>query len=66
MKNLEAEAKKYTSKRTKSKSAKPLTARRYLAGQALTGLLANQRSISSSPEELRREAYNWADYMLDD
>jgi hypothetical protein len=66
MNKLEAEAKKYTNRKNKAKASKPLTARRYLAGQALTGLLANRHSNSHSPEELKREAYNWADLMLED
>jgi len=45
--------------------AKPLTSRRYLAGQALAGLLANGKG-SARVEDVRREAYNWADIMDDD
>ena len=60
---LEAEAKAYVKK--KRPRAKPLTSRRYLAGQALAGLLANGKG-SVRVEDIKREAYNWADIMDDD
>jgi hypothetical protein len=44
---------------------KPMTARIYLAGQALAGLLANQQGYSRF-EDIRREAYEWADKMLEE
>jgi len=44
---------------------KPLTARRYLAGQALAGLLINSRGASQMAD-IKRAAYDWADYMLDE
>jgi len=59
---LEEEAKKFQEK--KRIPPKPLTARRYLAGCALAGLLS--RSHAYRLEELKREAYQIADYMLDD
>ena len=59
-KELENEARK-----TNSKTLKPLTARRYLAGQALAGILANSRGTLNM-SELRRSAYEWADFMLED
>tara|TARA_R100000541_G_scaffold35556_1_gene43752 strand:+ start:1659 stop:1862 length:204 start_codon:yes stop_codon:yes gene_type:complete len=64
-KELENEAKKYKAKKTNSKTLKPLTARRYLAGQALAGILANSRGTLNM-SELRRSAYEWADFMLED
>jgi len=62
---LEEEAKQYTQRRRTQpkKSAKPLTSRRYLAGCALSGLLA--RSPHGRPDELVIEAYRLADLMLD-
>lgn len=62
---LETEAKKFTQKKRTSKAMKPLTARRYLAGQALAGLLTNSRGASQMAD-IKRAAYDWADYMLDD
>ena len=60
MNNLENEAKRYTSKKRSPKTTKPLTARRYLAGQALAGLLSTSAAMSHTPDQLKREAYNWA------
>jgi len=62
---LEIEAEKYTKKKRSPKAMKPLTARRYLAGQALAGLLTNSRGVSQM-SEIKRTAYEWADYMLED
>jgi len=42
-----------------------MTARTYLAGQALAGLLSNRQGFSRL-EEIRREAYEWADRMLEE
>ena len=64
-KKLELEAKKFTQKKRTSKSMKPLTARRYLAGQALAGLLTNSKGVSQMAD-IKRAAYDWADYMLED
>jgi hypothetical protein len=44
---------------------KPLTARIYLAGQALAGLLSSRQG-SGRMDEVKREAFGWADHMLDD
>jgi|TARA_R110001599_G_scaffold123383_1_gene295711 hypothetical protein len=60
---LEEEAKAYVKKNRPKE--KPLTSRRYLAGQALAGLLASGRGLGRI-EEIKREAYNWADIMDDD
>ena len=63
--NLELEAKNFKKRKVTAKSLKPLTSRRYLAGQALTGLLARSNGYVNM-ESVRREAYEWADFMLDD
>ena len=63
--NMEQEAKDFKKKKVTAKSLKPLTSRRYLAGQALTGLLARSNGYVNM-EVLRREAYEWADFMLDE
>lgn len=65
MSNLEQEAKKYTRKKRNPDMIKPLTARRYLAGQALAGLLSGSKG-SLNMSEVKRSAYEWADFMLDD
>jgi hypothetical protein len=65
MSNLEQEAKKYTRKKRNPDMIKPLTARRYLAGQALAGMLSNSRGAVNM-SEVRRSAYEWADFMLED
>ena len=64
-KNLAEEAKKYTNKKRTPKTLKPLTARRYLAGQALAGILSGSRGALNM-SEVKRTAYEWADFMLDD
>ena len=43
---------------------KPLTPRQHLAGLVLTGLLARSQGLVSMGD-LRREAYSWADYLLE-
>ena len=65
MSNLEQEAKKYTRKKRNPDMIKPLTARRYLAGQALAGMISNSRGALNM-SEVKRTAYEWADFMLDD
>ena len=65
MSNLEQEAKKYTRKKRNPDMIKPLTARRYLAGQALAGILSSSRGALNM-FEVKRSAYEWADFMLDD
>ena len=62
--NIEKEAKAFRKKQT-PKSLKPLTSRRYLAGQALAGLLARGRGFVNKAD-MKREAFEWADYMLED
>lgn len=65
MNNLEQEAKKYTRKKRNPNMIKPLTARRYLAGQALAGILSSGRGALNM-SEVKRSAYEWADFMLDE
>lgn len=64
--SLEAEAEEYRKKKIgRPIKNKPLTARLYLAGQALAGLLAaNQGRVRV--EEIKHEAFEWADKMLED
>jgi|TARA_Y100000389_G_scaffold108662_1_gene105790 hypothetical protein len=65
MSNLEQEAKKYTRKKRNPDMIKPLTARRYLAGQALAGILSGSKGFLNM-SEVKRTAYEWADFMLED
>lgn len=65
MNNLEQEAKKYTRKKRNPDMIKPLTARRYLAGQALAGILSGSRGALNM-SEVKRSAYEWADFILED
>ena len=65
MNKLEQEAKKYTRKKRNPDMINPLTARRYLAGQALAGILSGSRGALNM-SEVRRTAYEWADFMLED
>ena len=64
LKNLEQEAKNFRRLRIvrPTKKAKPLTTRRYLAGQAMSGLIAKGRT---NRIEVAKEAYEWADSLLD-
>ena len=44
---------------------KVLTTRRFLAGQALSGIIARSPSWSNKKDAVR-EAYEWADKMLEE
>ena len=65
MNKLEQEAKKYTRKKRNPDMIKPLTARRYLAGQALAGILSGSKGFLNM-SEVKRTAYEWADFMLEE
>ena len=61
--SLEQEAKEFRKKKSPPVKPKPMTSRIYLAGQAMSALLArNQGPVRR--EDIKREAYEWADYML--
>lgn len=67
LQKLEDEAKEFTQKsvkKTDPNTEKPLTARQHLAGLVLTGLLARSQGLISQGD-LIKEAYSWADRMLD-
>lgn len=64
-KKLAEEAKKFTQTKRSPKTMKPLTARRYLAGQALAGLLVHSRGAAQM-YDIKKAAYDWADFMLED
>ena len=62
---LEEEAKEFRAKKRHSVPPKPMTSRIYLIGMAMNALL----SRSTGPvrrEEIKREAEEWADFMLED
>ena len=64
-KNLEQEAKNFSRLKIvkPTKKAKPLTTRRFLAGQAMGGLIARGQT---NMKDVAREAYLWADRMLEE
>ena len=64
-KNLEQEARNFRRLRIvkPTKKIKPLTTRRYLAGQALSGLIARGKN---NKVDVVKEAYEWADSILDE
>ena len=64
---LEKEAKEYQNKLKKEsnkKTSNTLTARRYFAGQAMSSLI--NISPNHDRADIKREAYKWADYMIED
>jgi len=61
--SLESEAKKYRKRRRGP--PKPMTSRIYLAGQAMSALIIKTGGAARM-EDIRREAYEWAEFMLDD
>jgi hypothetical protein len=62
---LEEEAKQFKAKKRYNGPPKPMTSRIYLVGMAMNALLARSRGPVSK-EEIKREAEEWADYMLED
>lgn len=58
---LEEEAKEFMESKGKPKD---ISERTFLAGMALAGLLS--RSSYPHKEEIKKEAYSWADFMLND
>jgi hypothetical protein len=63
-KTLEQEAQEF--RESKVVEEPPMSARVYLAGQALAGLLAANRGVYVSFDDIKRQAYEWADKMLQD
>lgn len=63
---IEKEAKAYVQQKRKPPAKpKPLTSRRYLAGMAMAGLLANNRGTVRL-SDLKKEAFSIADAMLEE
>ena len=70
-KSIEQEAKEFVSKRTPPKKVLPpkekaLTARVYLAGQAMSGLLSTATKGPIETSYLKREAFKIADAFLEE
>jgi len=63
--SLEKEAKEFRKKKSPPVKPKPMTSKIYLAGQAMSALLARSQGPVRR-EDIKREAYEWADYMLSD
>ena len=62
---LEEEAKQFKAKKRYNGPPKPMTSRIYLVGMAMNALLARSQGPVRK-EEIKREAEEWADYMLED
>jgi hypothetical protein len=72
-KTLKEEAEEFQKKKAATKRPvkkkvldRPLTSVDHMAGLILSGLLANGRSALQTQEELKEEAYEWAEMMLKD
>ena len=63
-KTLEQEAQEF--RKLKIVEEPPMSARIYLAGQALSGLLAASRGGYVRSDEVKREAYRRTDRLLED
>jgi len=63
--SLEQEAKEFRKKKSPPVKPKPMTSRIYLAGQAMSALLSRSQGPMRR-EDIKREAYEWADYFLSD
>lgn len=62
---LEEEAQEFRAKKRFSVPPKPMTSRIYLIGMAMNALLSRSQGPVRR-EEIKREAEEWADYILSD
>lgn len=62
---LEEEAKQFTAKKRHSTPPKPMTSRIYLMGMAMNAMLARSNGMVRK-SDIKREAEEWADFMLED
>ncbi len=62
---LEEEAKQFTAKKRHSIPPKPMTSRIYLMGMAMNALLSRSNGYARK-QDIKKEAEEWADYMLED
>ena len=63
--SLEEEAKQYRKRKRPPMKPKPMTSRIYLAGQAMSAIIARTQGPIRM-DEVKRESFDWADYMLYD
>lgn len=64
--SLEEEAKQFRKRKSPPRKPKPMTSRIYLAGQAMSALLVRSAGHQVRMEDIKREAFDWADFMLKD
>ena len=62
---LEEEAQQFKAKKRYNGPPKPMTSRIYLVGMAMNALLARSQGLVRR-EDIKREAEEWADFMLED
>lgn len=62
---LEEEAKQFTAKKRYSSPPKPMTSRIYLMGMAMNALLSRSSGMARK-SDIKKEAEEWADFMLED
>lgn len=62
---LEEEAKEFKANKRRIVPPKPMTSRIYLIGMAMNALLSRTNGPVRR-EEIKREAEEWADFMLED
>lgn len=62
---LEEEARQFTAKKRHSVPPKPMSSKIYLMGMAMCALLVKAHGPVRR-EDIKREAEEWADFMLDD
>lgn len=62
---LEEEAKQFKAKKKYNGPPKPMTSRIYYIGMAMNALLSRSQGLVRK-EEIKREAEEWADFMLED
>ena len=62
--SLEQEAQEFRKRKNPPLKPKPMSSRIYLAGQAMSALLARSQGMVRK-EDIKKEAYEWADFMLE-
>ena len=62
---LEEEAKEFKAKKRHSVQPKPMTSRIYLIGMAMNALLTKSQGPVRR-DDIKREAEEWADFLLED
>ena len=62
---IEEEAKQFTAKKRHSVPPKPMTSRIYYMGMAMNALLSRSNGYVRK-QDIKKEAEEWADFMLED